>query len=113
MEAEKALSQSYRYLGKGRQTFVFASADGKWVVKFFNQKYFEIPFWADWVSKERAKRGLRKKFYLESYRIAATELPEETAGSRKFWDIRRTHCSSRSGSTLFRRASLGKRAFTI
>jgi len=32
---EEALSQPYSYLGKGSQSFVFESSDGKWVVKFY------------------------------------------------------------------------------
>ena len=78
-DTQVALSQGYHYLGKGKQAFVFASEDDKWVIKFFNQKYFKIPFWASLFSKERAKRESRRKYYLESYRIAATMLQEETA----------------------------------
>jgi len=77
-EAEAALAQSYHYLGKGRQSFAFASEDGKWVIKFFNQKYFRLPFYAAWIDKERIKREKRKRFYLQSYGIAAAELKEET-----------------------------------
>lgn len=77
-ETEGALAQPYRYLGKGRQSFVFASEDGKWVIKFFNHKYYRLPFYAAWIEKERMKREKRKRFYLESYRIAAEQFKEET-----------------------------------
>ncbi len=85
-EIETILSQPFQYLGKGRQSFVFASHDGKWVLKFFNQKYFRNPWYAsvEWpfFSKQRerelAKRAKRKDFYLNSYAIAARELKEET-----------------------------------
>jgi hypothetical protein len=77
-ETEAALAQPYRFLGKGRQSFAFASEDGKWVIKFFNQNYFRLPFYAAWIDRERTKREKRKRFYLESYRIAASELKEET-----------------------------------
>lgn len=74
----QALSQPYRYLGKGRQAFVFASQDGRWVLKFFNQKYHQMPIYAAWIEKERLKREKRKQFYLESYQIAIDALKEET-----------------------------------
>jgi hypothetical protein len=77
-EAALALSQPYHYLGKGKQAFAFLSADGKWVVKFFNQKYFKLPFWAAIFPKERTKRESRKKYYEESYEIAAKMLRQET-----------------------------------
>ncbi len=77
-EAGRALAQPYHYLGKGRQSFAFASEDGKWVIKFFNHKYYRLPFYAAWIEKERIKREKRKRFYLESYRIAAGEFKEET-----------------------------------
>ena len=77
-EASLALLQSYHYLGKGKQAYAFASADGKWVLKFFNQKYFKVPFWAAFLQGERTKREKRRKFYLGSYRIASKLLKEET-----------------------------------
>ena len=77
-EALEALLQPYHYLGKGKQSYAFASKDGKWVVKFFNHKYFKLPFWAAAFPKEKAKREKRKLFYLNSYRIASKLLKEET-----------------------------------
>lgn len=84
----KIFSQPFVYLGKGRQTFVFESADGNVVLKFFNQRYFQypwhmkwaepIPFLQSWVEKEKAKRNLRKEFYLNSYRIALSQLQEDS-----------------------------------
>ena len=77
-EGLEALSQPYRYLGKGRQAFVFTSLDGRWVLKFFNQKYHRMPFYGAWIEKERLKRERRKQFYLNSYQIAVDALKEET-----------------------------------
>jgi hypothetical protein len=65
-------------LGKGRQSFAFVSEDGKWVIKFFNQSYFRLPFYLAWMPSERAKRERRCRFYRESYPLAAAELKEET-----------------------------------
>ena len=78
MEGRSALAQPFSYLGKGRQAFAFASEDGKWVIKFFNQTYIQTPFYAALFPKERAKRELRERFAKESYPIAASELAEET-----------------------------------
>ena len=77
-EAKDALSYRYRYLNKGRQSFAFISENGKWVIKFFNQKYHALPFYAAWMQKERAKRAKREQFYRESYSIAAEHFAEET-----------------------------------
>src|SRR3569832_1407459 len=40
-EAQKALAQPYRFLGKGAQSFVFASEDGQWVIKFFRHHHLK------------------------------------------------------------------------
>ncbi len=77
-EALEALSQPYCYLAKGKQAYAFLSKDEKWVLKFFNQKYFRLPFWARAFPKEKTKREKRRKFYLESYQIASKWLKEET-----------------------------------
>lgn len=78
LQTQEALQQTYRFLGKGRQSFAFLSADGKWVLKFFNQKYHQTPFYATWCKKVKKTRELRRQFYLESYKIAADLLPHET-----------------------------------
>jgi hypothetical protein len=76
-EIEQALLQKYRYLGKGRQAFAFESEDGKWVIKFFNQAYFRMPFWA-LLPREKTKREKREFFFQNSYRIASKILKKET-----------------------------------
>ncbi len=63
-QALKALSQPYRFLGKGAQSFVFASEDGKWVIKFFRHHHL----------KKNSK--LAKDF--GSYKIAFERLRTET-----------------------------------
>lgn len=42
---DKALDQEYSYLGKGCQSYVFASEDGKYVVKFFKYQRFRTQPW--------------------------------------------------------------------
>ncbi len=77
-EIQSILSQPFHYLSKGRQCFVFESADGKYVLKFFNQKYLRMPWYAFFnEKKERSKRALRRSFYEHSYEIAYRELGEE------------------------------------
>lgn len=77
-EISEILSQPFHYLSKGRQTFVFESADGKYVLKFFNQKYLQLPWYTFFVEKkEKAKRALRRHFYENSYQIAFREMGDE------------------------------------
>lgn len=77
-DTKRALSQTFHYLGKGRQSFVFESADGKYVLKFFNQKYFQMPWYSFFSEKkERVKRALRRHFYENSYEIAFREFGDE------------------------------------
>jgi len=80
LAGEKALSQPFHYLSKGRQCFVFESEDGKYVLKFFNQKYLKMPWYAFLPlvhEKEKAKRAKRRHFYLHSYELAFREFGEE------------------------------------
>lgn len=44
---EKALDQPYTYLGRGCQVYVFASADGKYVIKFPKYQRFRPQAWID------------------------------------------------------------------
>lgn len=81
-EASQVLNQPYRFLSKGRQSFVFQSQDGLWVIKFFNSKYLKMPWYSFTLwnqEKERAKRERRQSFYLESYSLANRYLKEQTA----------------------------------
>lgn len=81
-EVFEALQQPYRFLDRGRQAFAFVSADEKFVLKFFDQNYLRVPWYARFMfdqNEEIKKRNLRKKFFLESYRIAERFLLPETA----------------------------------
>ena len=77
METFSLLDQPFTFLGKGRQSFAFVSQDGKYVLKFFNKKYFEVP-WYSFSEKEISKRAKREKFFKESYLVAGQFLKEET-----------------------------------
>lgn len=73
-ESERQILYSpFRYLGKGRQCFVFESGD--FVLKFFNRNYLQVPWYGG--AKERLKRAKRMGFYEKSYEIAQRELGEE------------------------------------
>jgi hypothetical protein len=83
-EADQALDQPFRYLGRGRQCFAFESQDGKYVLKLPRTDIYRIPFWmrALPVQKKREcamkQRLDRKAFVLNSIRISHEELKEET-----------------------------------
>lgn len=83
-EADRALSQPYSYIGRGRQCFAFASADGKYVVKLPRTDIYKIPLWVrSFASKSfqeemRLDRAKREKFILDSMRIAFEELRNQT-----------------------------------
>ncbi|HSX10750.1 MAG TPA: hypothetical protein VLF94_03420 [Chlamydiales bacterium] len=75
-EIEAILSQPFHYLNKGRQCFVFASADGKYVLKLFNQKYLQTPWYAFFTPEEKVKRMTRRHYYENSYEIAYRQFGE-------------------------------------
>ena len=41
------LNQEFHYMGKGGQTYVFESADQKYVIKFIRYHKYKIPFWSE------------------------------------------------------------------
>ncbi len=82
------LDQPYYYLGKGRQTYAFESADQKYVLKFTRYHKYAMPLWAriyrhlpftssflDGVLFEKRER---KKRAFESYYIAKEFLGKST-----------------------------------
>lgn len=78
LEAREILEQPFRYLSKGRQSFVFVSNDGKTVLKFFNKTYISMPWYAFFSQeKEKLKREKRRFFYENSYQIAKDTFGEE------------------------------------
>ena len=89
-EAEilKNLDQPFYYLAKGAQAYVFASADGQTVIKFFRIYHLLPPLWLRALSlpsvlqpykicKMIQKRQELDKDFL-SYKIAFDEMKEET-----------------------------------
>ncbi|MBS0649107.1 MAG: hypothetical protein JSS10_07800 [Verrucomicrobia bacterium] len=70
-EIRKILSQPFSYLSKGVQSFVFASEDGQYVIKFFRHDHLSPPFW-------RSKKETRHHKDFLSYKIAYESLRQET-----------------------------------
>ncbi|MES2273624.1 MAG: hypothetical protein V4487_05495, partial [Chlamydiota bacterium] len=83
-EAECALSQDFFYIGRGRQSFAFASEDGKYVIKLLRTDIFKSPFWLramNWKSygeKLRTQQSLQKQFVLNSFSLSYEELRNQT-----------------------------------
>jgi hypothetical protein len=85
----KIFSQDFTYLGKGRQTFVFVSEDGNYVIKFFNRQRFFLPGWLEVIPlpkildnyrsvKIEKKLSKLRKFYYNSYILAYKEWKESS-----------------------------------
>jgi hypothetical protein len=87
-DLSKILSQPYRYLAKGAQSYVFLSDDGQYVLKFFRIYHLQPPFWVTHLSwpwflqSYKMDKILKKLDELHkdfaSYKIAHDELKEET-----------------------------------
>jgi hypothetical protein len=83
-----SLSQPFYYLAKGRQCFVFLSADGQTVIKFLNYRRFSLPkwlvmfplphYWEMWLVGLADKRRLRFESTIESFQVAIKHLRNET-----------------------------------
>lgn len=80
------LDQKYYYLGKGRQSFVFESEDGNYVLKLIRYHRIspsflaKIPFLYSFVgSKEIKHLDQRYLLMMESFNIAEKYLKEQTA----------------------------------
>jgi hypothetical protein len=82
------LSQTFYYIGKGRQVYVFESDDKKYVIKLSRQYKYKYPLWADVMSslhclmpyqhKILEEKSIRKKRANVSYMLAYNDLMDET-----------------------------------
>jgi hypothetical protein len=83
-EAEEALQQTYRYLGRGRQCFAFVSEDGKYVLKFPRTDIYKTPFWvkalpfSSYREKLEKNHQIRETFILNSFQLSLNELKKQT-----------------------------------
>jgi len=87
-ELDQALTQPYFYLGKGCQSYVFASEDGRFVVKFFKYQRYRLQPWLAYfpplpaIEKYR-KEKLATKWnkldgFVKSWKVAFENLKDET-----------------------------------
>jgi hypothetical protein len=79
------LNQTFTYLDKGSQTYVFLSEDKKYVIKFIRYSRYRIPFWMNHIpynTTYRTSRMLHKnkryKDSIFSYQLADKYLRKET-----------------------------------
>lgn len=87
-EIERVLNQPFNYLGKGCQSYVFASADGRYVIKFFKYQRFKPQEWLSYFSfipgvesyRQKKIDYKRKKLdgVLNSWKISYEALQNET-----------------------------------
>jgi len=87
-ELAYALSQPYYYLGKGCQSYVFSSLDGKFVVKFFKYQRFKPQWWLNYLTfvplldtynqEKTAKKKIKLDNAFSSWKLAYEDLKKET-----------------------------------
>lgn len=87
-QVDAILAQKFSYLGKGCQSYVFLSADGRYVLKFFKYQRFRPQMWLDYfsfipfVDRYRLGKIEKKRNKMEgvfkSWKIAFEELQPET-----------------------------------
>lgn len=88
-QLNQILAQPYFYLGKGAQSYVFASQDGRYVLKFFKFKHLRPSWFVDrlpsvgpiktYKEKQAARKERRLLGVFRSYRLAY-ELNREEGG---------------------------------
>ncbi len=88
-KVEVALSQSYTYLGKGCQSYVFASEDGEYVLKFFKYKRYRpqfyfywftfLPYYQEYLDRKIDSKQQQLDRLFTSSTIGFDHLPKETA----------------------------------
>lgn len=86
---DEALNQTYHYLDKGHQAYVFASADGQYVLKLLKFQRVRVPewlrkthlpfSWEEWRLKRIAKKDRMRDSLLLSWKLSFDALKEEAA----------------------------------
>lgn len=87
-ELAAILRQPFTYLAKGCQSYVFASRDGKYVLKLVKYQRYRNRFWLDWlaswpligqpIQNEGEHRLSKLRALFNSYHLAYNNLKEET-----------------------------------
>lgn len=88
-QRDEALAQPYHYMDKGHQAYVFASADGKFVLKLMKFQRLRVPHWLretslpfsleKWRLKRIEKKDRMRDSLLLSWKLAFDALKEEAA----------------------------------
>jgi hypothetical protein len=84
-ETKAALSQTFFYLGRGRQCFAFESEDHRYVLKMPRTDIYAAPLWAkalplsDSIKDLLKAKKRRETFVLGSFHLALEELRTQTA----------------------------------
>lgn len=78
----------WHYLGKGCQSYVFESDDGKYVLKFFKYQRYRPHFWLeaisflppvqDYLAKKHEKKMKKLNFFIHAWKVAFDELNTES-----------------------------------
>lgn len=89
LPSTELLAQRYHYLGRGLQSFVFGSEDGKYVIKVFNNRYqrnmriyrllTHLPWIGAWAQERYAYFHAKLLRTFSSYQIAEEEMHDEAA----------------------------------
>lgn len=87
-ELTAALGQSYAYLGKGCQSYVFLSQDKEYVIKFFKYQRFRLQPWLEYApplpallqykKEKKEKKWDKLDGFVKSWKVAFEHLKEET-----------------------------------
>jgi len=84
----RLLNQSYRYFGRGNQSYVFVSEDGQYVLKFFKYVHHAAPLWTaktpllnkfkPFSLKKIKKIAWKRNRDFKGYKLAFDQFREET-----------------------------------
>lgn len=87
-ELDRAIDQPYHYLGKGCQSYVFASEDGQYVVKFFKYQRYRLQGWLTYLpplpaivqyrQEKTEKKWNKINHFVQSWKVAFENLKDET-----------------------------------
>lgn len=87
-EMDQALDQPYYYLAKGCQSYVFSSADGRYVIKFFKYQRYRLQPWlayfpplpavVQYREQKNEKKWKKLDGFVSSWKIAFEHLKDET-----------------------------------
>jgi len=82
-------NQNYKFLAKGRQSFVFVSSDDKYVIKFFRFHRYRLPIFCNFIKffslGNRYSQNLQNEIYdcylqtMNSYKLVYERLKDQTA----------------------------------